>query len=205
MVGLFGLSARSSRPISAAKALASRRPTARSCQGASLVETETDHMAKKHTARCACGAVKFEFDTNPTFVAVCHCLDCKKSPGGEAAMFFGVPEDDFTLISGEPKAFHYIAQSGKGLDRNFCPKCGARVFTTNLESFPGLLFDHLVGARDQLIRHSQAQRLRSLEINDGVELGRCLHRQIGRLHAPKDAIHPASYVRFGSKADIEVT
>ena len=36
-------------------------------------------MAKKHTARCACGAVKFEFDTNPTFVAVCHCLDCKKS------------------------------------------------------------------------------------------------------------------------------
>ena len=83
-------------------------------------------MAKKHTARCACGAVKFEFDTNPTFVAVCHCLDCKKSSGGEAATFFGVPEDDFTLISGEPKAFHYIAQSGKGLDRNFCPKCGAR-------------------------------------------------------------------------------
>jgi hypothetical protein len=25
-----------------------------------------------------------------------------------------VPEDDFTLISGEPKAFHYIAQSGRG-------------------------------------------------------------------------------------------
>ena len=78
-------------------------------------------MAKKHTARCACGAVKFEFDTNPTFVAVCHCLDCKKSSGGEAATFFAVPEEDFTLISGEPKAFHYIAQSGKGLDRNFCP------------------------------------------------------------------------------------
>ena len=48
--------------------------------------------------------------------------------------------DDFTLISGEPKAFHYIAQSGKGLDRNFCPNCGARVFTSNLESFPGMVF-----------------------------------------------------------------
>src|SRR5262249_40154104 len=46
----------------------------------------------------------------------------------------------FTLISGEPKAFHYIAQSGKGLDRNFCPNCGARVFTTNLESFPLTIF-----------------------------------------------------------------
>ena len=64
-------------------------------------------MAKKHTAQCACGAVKFEFNTGPTFVAVCHCLDCKKSSGGEAATFFGVPEDDFTLISGKPKAFHY--------------------------------------------------------------------------------------------------
>ena len=69
-------------------------------------------MPKKHTAQCACGAVKFEFDADPTFIAVCHCLDCKKSSGGEAACFFGVPEDDFTLISGEPKAFHYVAQSG---------------------------------------------------------------------------------------------
>ena len=80
-------------------------------------------MAKKHKAQCACGAVKLEFNTDPTFVAVCHCLDCKKASGGEAATFFGVPEDAFTLISGEPKGFHYIAQSGKGLDRNFCPQC----------------------------------------------------------------------------------
>jgi len=54
-------------------------------------------MAKKHTAQCACGAVKFEFNTDPTFVAVWHCLDCKKSPGGDAATFFGVPEDDHDL------------------------------------------------------------------------------------------------------------
>src|SRR5215510_8361674 len=79
--------ARSSRPISAAKALASRRPTARSRWGASLIEKETDHMAKKHTAQCACGAVKFEFDTDPTFVAV-HCLDCKKSSGGATGNLF---------------------------------------------------------------------------------------------------------------------
>ena len=84
-------------------------------------------MAKKYTARCACGDVKFEFDTDPTFIAICHCLDCKKASGGEAATFFGVPEKDFTLISGEPKAFPYVAQSGKKLDRNYCPTCGARV------------------------------------------------------------------------------
>jgi hypothetical protein len=80
-------------------------------------------MAKKHTARCACGAVKFGFDVDPDFVAVCHCRDCKTASGGEAATFLGVPEDDFTLLSGQPKAFHYTAASGKGLDRNFCPDC----------------------------------------------------------------------------------
>jgi hypothetical protein len=88
-------------------------------------------MAKKHTGHCACGAVKFAFDTDPTSIAVCHCLDCKKASDGEAAAFFGVPEDDFTLISGDPKFFHYVAQSGKGLDRNFRPDCGARLFTHN--------------------------------------------------------------------------
>ena len=97
-------------------------------------------MAKKYTARCACGAVKFEFNTDPEFVALCHCLDCKKASGGEAALFFGVPNDDFTLLSGKPKGELYIADSGKGLYRNFCPECGARVFSDRLESFPGLVF-----------------------------------------------------------------
>ena len=56
------------------------------------------------------------------------------------ATFFGVPEADFTLTSGKPKSFHYVSESGKGLDRNFCPECGARLFTTHLESFPGTVF-----------------------------------------------------------------
>lgn len=100
-------------------------------------------MPKKYTAQCACGAVKFEFDTDPDFVANCHCRDCKRASGGEMATFFAVSADDFTLLSGAPKAFHYIANSGHGLDRNFCPECGSRVFTSNLESFPGAVFVQL--------------------------------------------------------------
>ena len=51
-----------------------------------------------------------------------------------------MPEGDFTLLSGKPKSFRYTAESGKKLDRNFCADCGARLFTNNLESFPGLVF-----------------------------------------------------------------
>jgi hypothetical protein len=106
-------------------------------------------MIKKHTAQCACGAVRFGFDADPDFVAVCHCLDCKKVSGGEAMTLLGVSEDDFTLLSGQPKAFHYTGASGKGLARNFCPDCGARLFTSNLESFPGTIFVTL-GSLDRL-------------------------------------------------------
>lgn len=53
------------------------------------------------------------------------------------------PRTIFTPLCGKPKAFHYIANSGKGLDRNFCPECGSRVFTTNLDSFPKTVFVQL--------------------------------------------------------------
>ena len=97
-------------------------------------------MTRKYTGRCACGAVTFAVDKDPEFIANCHCLDCKKASGGEMATFFAVPQDDFTLISGSPRKFHYTAASGNGLDRNFCPDCGARLFTSSLASFPGLVF-----------------------------------------------------------------
>src|SRR5262249_849413 len=71
--------------------------------------------------------VRFEFNTDPDFIAVCHCLDCKRASGGEAATWFGVPTEDFTVLAGEPKPYHYVADSGGKLDRNFCPNCGWRV------------------------------------------------------------------------------
>lgn len=100
-------------------------------------------MTKKYTARCACGACQFEFGADPTFIAVCHCLDCKKASGGEAATFMGVAEGDFTLTSGTPKSFGYVANSGNRLFRNFCPECGSRIFTDRLQGFPGMVFAQL--------------------------------------------------------------
>ena len=64
------------------------------------------------------------------------------------ATFFGVPQDDFTLTSGKPKSVHYVAESKKGLVRNFCPDCGARLFTSDLESFPGVVFV-MIGSLDR--------------------------------------------------------
>ena len=92
--------------------------------------------------------MQFEFDTDPDFIAVCHCLDCKRASGGEAATWFGIPEQDFTLTRGTPRAFHYIADSGQPLDRNFCPDCGSRLYTSNLGGFPGMVFVQLGSLTD---------------------------------------------------------
>src|SRR5262249_32606308 len=51
-----------------------------------------------------------------------------------------------------------------------------------------LLFDHLVGAGENRIRHGQAEGLGGLEIDDELEPGRQLDRQLARLGTIEDAI-----------------
>jgi len=46
-----------------------------------------------------------------------------------------------------------------------------------------LLFDHLTGASEQRRRHVEAEGFRGLEVDDEIEFGRGLHRQICRLLA----------------------
>jgi hypothetical protein len=50
------------------------------------------------------------------------------------------------------------------------------------------LFNHLVGDGEQRWRHLDAERACRLKVDDKLELGRRLHRQVGRLGALEDAI-----------------
>src|SRR5262249_3918675 len=53
------------------------------------------------------------------------------------------------------------------------------------------LFDHLVSAGEQCGRYGEAKCPGSLEIDHQLVLRRCLHRQVCRLLAFKDAVHVA--------------
>src|SRR5262245_10046205 len=49
-------------------------------------------------------------------------------------------------------------------------------------------FDHLVGARKHRRRYFKTKHFRRFEIDDQLELGRRLHRQVGRLLALENAV-----------------
>ena len=101
-------------------------------------------MSKKYTGHCACGQLAYGFDTEPTFVANCHCTDCKRASGGKMATIALVPDTDFTVFSGNPKSLssgpNTETCAGKGLDRVFGANCGFRVVSNNLKDFPGYVF-----------------------------------------------------------------
>jgi hypothetical protein len=87
---------------------------------------------------CLCGKVRYSGDTEPTFVAVCHCKNCQKATGTAFNIVVGVPTPALT-IQGTLKAYADRGDSGKALSRMFCPECGSSVID-EAEAFPGMAF-----------------------------------------------------------------
>jgi hypothetical protein len=63
-----------------------------------------------------------------------------------------------------------------------------------VRSAHGNSFDHLVGAADQRQRNGKAEGLGSLQVDDQLDFGGLLYRQIGRLLALEDAVDVAGRV-----------
>jgi hypothetical protein len=93
---------------------------------------------RKIAGNCLCGKTSYSANTEPIFVAVCHCKNCQKQTGTAFSIIVGVQKADLHL-SGPTKTFRDKGDSGKAVFRNFCGECGSPV-TTEAESSPGLVF-----------------------------------------------------------------
>jgi len=91
----------------------------------------------KITGGCLCGAVRYTAEADPSSAIVCHCLDCQKFTGSAFATLVAVPKDA-VRIDGTMKGFAKQGDSGKSIERFFCPDCGASIMD-EAEAVPGLV------------------------------------------------------------------
>lgn len=87
---------------------------------------------------CLCGAVRYAFEGDPVASMVCHCTHCQKQSGSAFSTIIGVPEQALA-VTGETRCFRDEGESGKAVERIFCPVCGSPLIS-KVEVAPGMAF-----------------------------------------------------------------
>src|SRR6185437_15767624 len=89
------------------------------------------------TGGCLCGKIRYRADAEPKFVSLCHCRDCQRFTGSVFAAVIGLPKAA-VAITGTLKGFTKAGDSGKAIERRFCPDCGASIMD-EAEALPGIV------------------------------------------------------------------
>jgi hypothetical protein len=111
---------------------------------------------RKITGGCACKAVRYEISADPVFMLNCHCRDCQQATGSAFAPVVVVPRSAVRM-TGALKYFKVVGESGKYVERGFCPACGSRI-AGNLERFPDVI-GILAGSLDDPSLHKPAMNI----------------------------------------------
>ena len=84
----------------------------------------------KLSGKCLCGNIAFTADTDIKLMANCHCSDCRAATGAAFGTLLFVDESALE-VSGAPKVFKHVADSGANKEKHFCPDCGSQLFGKN--------------------------------------------------------------------------
>jgi len=90
----------------------------------------------KIDGRCHCGLLSYVAEVDPDKVEVCHCTDCQTLSGSAFRVVVPAEPGTFKLISGEPKTYVKIAESGNRRVQGFCPNCGTALYAHALAGDP---------------------------------------------------------------------
>ena len=88
---------------------------------------------------CLCGHVRYEYlgEVGPS--SYCHCDDCKRATGGPYTVGVLSDASKLRILCGKVKGHTLVADSGRQITREFCPECGAPLFT-RAEKLPDKVF-----------------------------------------------------------------
>ena len=77
---------------------------------------------------CHCGNISYQAEVDPAQVLICHCSDCQTLSGSAYRVVAPALEGSFKLLSGTPKTYVKIAQSGVKRAQVFCPYCETPIY-----------------------------------------------------------------------------
>ncbi|MCJ1466284.1 hypothetical protein MMC07_004903 [Pseudocyphellaria aurata] len=77
---------------------------------------------------CLCGRCTTLLSGEPQFKALCYCKDCQKISGSTYSTNLFVATDAFRLISGTPKQYRKLADSGNTMTSHLCGDCGTTLW-----------------------------------------------------------------------------
>lgn len=86
-------------------------------------------MSDRLTGGCLCGAVRYNCEAAPKTTVHCYCDDCRRIGGTGHATHTVFPAEGFSLI-GDVTEYVKTADSGRSINRRFCPVCGSAIFHT---------------------------------------------------------------------------
>src|SRR5262245_8432549 len=78
---------------------------------------------------CHCGKITFTAEVDPEKVYLCHCTDCQQMTGAPYRVVVFAPKEGLRL-SGQPKHYLKMAESGNKRMQGFCPECGTPIYST---------------------------------------------------------------------------
>ena len=82
----------------------------------------------KVEGRCHCGEITYEAEVQPHTVNICHCLDCQMLTGSVFRANIQAPADKFRVLTGTPREYIKVADSGTKRVHAFCGTCGSPVY-----------------------------------------------------------------------------
>jgi hypothetical protein len=88
----------------------------------------------KIDGQCHCGAIVYSAEVEPVKASICHCTDCQCFSGSPFRASVPARIEDFRLLSGSPKIYVKVGDSGARRAQAFCGECGAPIYATDAEN-----------------------------------------------------------------------
>jgi len=138
----------------------------------------TNQEKRMHiTGGCHCGKITYEADIDPAGVGICHCTDCQTLSGTAFRTTVFAKKADFHL-TGTPKIYVKLAESGNPRAQAFCGDCGSPLYATSVDD--PQIYGIRVGTshqRAQLTPTRQVWCRSALPWLTGLDLGKRIDKQ----------------------------